>query len=132
MLIGARGLVILVGLFFCLMGGRFVLMPKQAAVQFFLHVDGAAGWSTIRGDLGGAFLTVGIITLLALRRDQYRWLLVPGMFLTVVMAARIVGIAGDGIAPPVLLSLGVEAVLLAMVLAAWSVLRRSAAVGQVP
>ena len=58
-----RIVLLLGGLFYGVMGARFLIDPAAAAEGFALTASGPHGWSTIRGDMA-AFFLVGALGLL--------------------------------------------------------------------
>ena len=60
-----RIVLLLGGIFYGVMGARFLFYPAGAAEGFALSATGPHGWSTIRGDMA-AFFLVGALGLIAL------------------------------------------------------------------
>ena len=83
----ARILVGLVAVFFLVWGLRFYFSPDAMAASFSIAPSGVPGLSTVRGDLGGMFVAVGVLAAAGLRRGSHRLL---------YTAATIIGFAFDG------------------------------------
>jgi ribonuclease Z len=92
-------------------GLTFLLAPGQLTGQFAVLPAGIAGFSTVRGDLGGLFLGMAIFTLIGAIRGSSRWLAVPGAFLGFIVLGRILNLLFDGRSAE-----GVQAVILELVL----------------
>ena len=122
----ARLLAGAVALLFIATGLRFMLAPADMSMQFFVRADGAAGLSTLRGDLGGAFVGLGTLVLIGLRRGYQELLLAVVLVLVAIIVGRLIGYVVDGVELEAVRSAVVEVVLIAMLLAARSLLRRAA------
>ncbi len=61
MTILVRTLIGLIALFFIASGSALLLHTRIMAAEFAIAPNGVAGLSTIRGDLGGAFLAIGLL-----------------------------------------------------------------------
>ena len=122
----ARLLAGAVALLFIAMGLRFMLAPADMSMQFFVRADGAAGLSTLRGDLGGAFVGLGTLVLIGLRRGYQELLLAVVLVLVAIIVGRLIGYVVDGVELEAVRSAVMEVVLIAMLLAARSLLRRAA------
>ena len=92
----ARILVGLVAAFFFVWGLRFYFSPDEMAAEFFIAASGATGLSTVRGDLGGLFVGVGLLAGAGLRRGSYRLLYTAATVIGAVAFGRFVGFAFDG------------------------------------
>ncbi len=92
----ARILVGLVAAFFFVWGLRFYFSPDEMAAEFFIAASGATGLSTVRGDLGGLFVGVGLLAAAGLRRGSYRLLYTAATVIGAVAFGRFVGFAFDG------------------------------------
>lgn len=91
-----RIVVGLIGLFFLVFGLRFVFTPMDMAAEFLLTPDGIGGLSTVRGDLGGAFIAVAVFTALGLRPGGAHWLYAAATVNVTIAVARVVGFLVDG------------------------------------
>ena len=101
----------LIGLLTLLMGLTFLLAPARLPGQFAVLPAGIAGFSTVRGDLGGLFIGMAIFTLIGAIRASSRWLAVPTVFLGFIVLGRILNLLFDGRSAE-----GVQAVILELVL----------------
>src|ERR1035437_8836874 len=79
--------------------------------QFAVLASGYAGFSPVRGDLGGLFIGMAIFTLIGAIRASSRWLAVPSVFLGFIVLGRILNLLFDGRSAE-----GVQAVILELVL----------------
>jgi uncharacterized protein DUF4345 len=112
-----RVLVGLVALFFVVFGLRFVLTPEaMAGGDFAILPVGVPGLATVRGDLGGAFLAVGIFAILGLVNRARTWLYAAAIVVGTIAACRIVGFALDGLNRVTLTPFVVEVVMVAILL----------------
>jgi hypothetical protein len=92
----ARLLVGLVALFFVAWGLRFYFLPQSMAAEFFVTPLDAGGLSTVRGDLGGLFIAVGVFAALGLRSGYARRLWTAATIVGAVAFGRLIGFATDG------------------------------------
>ena len=120
----ARLLAGLVALFFLVWGLRCYFTPDAMAIEFGVAASGVAGLSTMRGDLGGAFVGIGALIAFGLRSGASRWLYGPAGIIGAVMLGRIVGFAADGLVPNSVVAFAVEAVFVAVLLGAARALGR--------
>ena len=98
-------------------GAAFAFAPEKAAVDFAIATTSVAGMGTLRADLGGTFLVLGVFTLLGVRPGKAQWLLVPLAFMGAFLVLRLFHLAIDGISPGGMRSTAVEVVLLGLL--AW-------------
>jgi hypothetical protein len=96
MKVAARILVGLVALFFVVWGLRFYFMPSAMAGEFLIAPTDAGGWSTLRGDLGGLFIAVGVFAALGLRPGYARRLWTAATIVGAVAFGRLIGFVADG------------------------------------
>lgn len=108
----------LVALFNLVIGLGFLLAPLRLAARFAVAPLGLQGMATLRADFPAMFLTGAVFSLIAARRVDPRPLLVPMALLVMALAGRMVSIALDGMGPATLPPMVVEAVMLAVVVAA--------------
>ncbi len=92
----ARILVGLVAVFFLVWGLRFYFSPDAMAASFSIAPSGVPGLSTVRGDLGGMFVAVGVLAAAGLRRGSHRLLYTAATIIGAVAFGRFVGFAFDG------------------------------------
>ena len=93
----ARILVGLVAAFFLVWGMRFFFTPDAIAMEFAIAPSGAPGLSTVRGDLGGLFVAVGVFATMGLRRGSYRSLYTAATIIAAIAFGRILGFVFDGV-----------------------------------
>ncbi len=92
----ARILVGLVAAFFLVWGLRFYFSPDSMAAEFSIAPSGIPGVSTVRGDLGGLFIAVGLLAASGLRRGSHRLLYSAATIVGAVAFGRVVGFAFEG------------------------------------
>ena len=86
----------LVALLFVVMGVQFVLDPLAGAEQVSVEALGPAGLNTIRGDLGGLFLSSAILLIIGIVRAEAPWLLAVAVLMIVIATGRAIGFVVDG------------------------------------
>ena len=86
----------LVALLFLSMGLNALFDPMGAALQFGVEPQGSLGLSTLRGDLGGMFLTCTVLLGLGVWKAQGHWLVAVAILMGLIAAGRIVGFMIDG------------------------------------
>jgi hypothetical protein len=79
------------------LGAAFVLAPQLVAADFAVAATGVAGLGTLRADLGGCFVALGLFTLVGLRPGQARWLAVPLAFIGAFLVLRLLHLGLDGV-----------------------------------
>jgi hypothetical protein len=104
----------LIAAFFIVFGLRFMLTPDAMAAEFFITPAGIAGLSTVRADLGGAFLGVGACVVLGLFPRATRWLHAAALIIAVIAIGRLVGFVADGATRSAITALIVEVVFVVM------------------
>jgi len=102
-----------VGLFFLALGLMFLFLPGSQTAQFALLPSGNAGLSTMRGDMAGLFLGMGLFSLLGAIRGSLRFLAIPASFLGFIILGRLFNLMLDGRS-----STGEQSVLIEIALAA--------------
>ncbi|HEY6599707.1 MAG TPA: DUF4345 family protein [Pseudomonadales bacterium] len=127
MMLIARILAGLVGLFFVVWGLRFYFAPEALAAEFAITPLGVAGLSTIRGDLGGAFVAIGGLIAFGLQSNAPRWLYTAALILGAVALGRAIGFVADGTVPSTVVPFVVELVFIAVLLAAARLIGRQPA-----
>jgi putative intracellular protease/amidase len=110
---------------FLLVGVALGLMPLLAAPGFAVTASGIAGLGTLRADLGGCFVGLGVFTLAGLRPGHAGWLAVPLAFVGAFLGLRLLHLGFDGVSEAGVRSTVVEAVLVALLLAGRRVLARA-------
>ena len=93
-LIGLSAFVLAIGV-----GARFLLMPEATGAEMGLAIGSPLGGSTLRGDIGGAFVGLGLATVLGLVRQQPRYLEVVAICIAGVAVGRGLSLVIDGFDP---------------------------------
>jgi hypothetical protein len=91
-----RILTLLVGAFFALQGGNWLLNPTGAAQGLGMPLLDGLGRSTQVGDFAAFFLAIGATTLLGARPGHAKLLRVPAGMLGAAAVARCVAFAAHG------------------------------------
>jgi len=86
----------LIALLFLVMGINFVLDPVAGAAQVGVEPLGVDGLNTIRGDLGGLFLSCAILLILGLWRSEGAWFIAVAVLMLVIASGRLIGFVVDG------------------------------------
>lgn len=105
---GLRVAVVLIGVSMLLGAAGFMFSPDAMEAQFSVVASGVDGMGTLRGDLGGLFLTLAIFTLYGSRPGKSAWLAVPVVFMLAVLFGRTVHILIDGLSQPAIRSTVIE------------------------
>ncbi len=115
-----RLLVTLVGLFSVMMALRFWFDMTPVLAQFGVDPQGLVGRATVRADIGGMFMGMGFMALMAAWRENRAW--ATGMLVMVLSAitGRLLSVLLDGTAPAIWPPIGVEVVMIAILLFARS------------
>ena len=121
----ARILAGLVALFFVVWGMRFYFTPDAMAPEFSIVPLGVAGLSTIRGDLGGAFIAIGVLIALGLQASSPRWLYAAAGIIGAVALGRLIGFVADGTVPNSVVPFVAEVVFIVVLLAAARLIGRT-------
>jgi len=103
-----RTLIGLVALFYIAWALRFFFTPETMAAEFAISPSGTTGLSTIRGDLGGAFLAIGLFAALGMRRGARHWLYAAAALIGSIALGRTIGIIFDGVTQSVLIPFSTE------------------------
>jgi hypothetical protein len=105
---GLRIAVVLIGLSMLLGAVGFMFSPEAMEAQFSVVASRVDGLGTLRGDLGGLFLTLAVFTLHGSRPGKSAWLAVPVVFMLAVLFGRSVHILVDGLSEPAIRSTVIE------------------------
>jgi len=100
--------VALYALLFAALALGFWAAPEVAAQRLHLEAVGAAGLSTLRGDLGGLFLALAGLCAVGLLRRQRLLLLAAAAVLAGIVAGRLIGFLLAGVSAEVFGPLAVE------------------------
>lgn len=115
-------LVFLFGLFDLFMGLNFLLNPAETALGFGLSANGVQGLSTLRADFTAFFGVVAACMMIGAWRRNADLLLVPVAVMGVAVLVRGVSLVLDGPYPGWQVPMTVEALHVALLVAAWRVL----------
>ncbi len=122
------------GVFFVVLGLTFLLAPGSEFDRFALLPSGNAGLSTLRGDMGGLFLGMGLFALLGAIRGAARFLAIPATILSFIIFGRLLNLMFDGRSTTGLQSMAIEfliAVVLCLTIASVANGRSSGTLGKI-
>jgi len=108
----------LVALLLAFLGVRWMFVPQGIAAEMGITLAGPLAFNTVRGDLGGMFIAGTILCVLALRSGEGRWLQAVALVIGCVATGRFIGLLVDGFATMAAISIVVEVVMVATLLAA--------------
>jgi hypothetical protein len=89
-------------------GSALAFAPLKIAHDFAVAATGVAGLGTLRADLGGCFIALGLFTLAGVRPGHARWLTVPLAFIAAFLLLRLLHLGLDGVSEGGLRSTVVE------------------------
>ncbi len=117
-------LIFLAGMFDLFMAVSFLLNPATTASGgvFGIAPIGVAGLSTIRGDMTSFFGVGAVCMMVGAWRRNADLLLVPALLFGTTLAGRAVNLAVVGAYPGWVMPMAVEALHVALMLAAWRLL----------
>ncbi len=92
----------------------FIFNPAAMEADFAVRALETHGMGTLRGDLGGTFLTLAIFTFHGSRPGSAAWLAVPLVFMLTVLFGRVVHIVLDGLTDPAIRSTMIELIAVAI------------------
>ncbi len=87
--------VVGLGVYFLVIGSVCMLMPQPMAEQFSISTIEVHGLSTVRGDLGGLFLGLAIMSFLGVKRPMM--LYAASILLGAIALGRVFGFILDGV-----------------------------------
>ena len=96
MKIALKIVVGVISLLLLFLGLGAVIEPSVSATQFGLTPNGIVGLSTLRSDIGGMFVTGGVLLALGLVRGQTLWFLAVALLMGFIALGRLVGFVVDG------------------------------------
>ncbi|MCZ6643726.1 MAG: DUF4345 family protein [Gammaproteobacteria bacterium] len=96
MKIALKIVVGIIALLLFFLGLGAVIEPTVSATQFGLTPNDIVGLSTLRSDLGGMFITGGVLLVLGIVRGQTLWFLAVALLMGLIALGRLVGFAVDG------------------------------------
>lgn len=120
-------LVGLIALLTAFMGLNAMFNPADAAAQFAVTPEGIVGLSTLRGDLGGMFVTSTVLLALGLWRGQTAFFLAVAILMGLIAFGRLVGFTMDGVEQTVVVPFVLELIFVAVLVAAHYKLKPDAA-----
>lgn len=91
-----KALVTVFGVLFAALGLGFWLAPERLAQRFDLQALGVAGLSTLRADMGGAFLTLAVLCLAGAWMKRRGLLLAAAAVLSLIVVGRVLAFAISG------------------------------------
>jgi hypothetical protein len=97
-------------------GLRWMLAPESAGAEFGIVLNGPLALNQVRGDMGGVFLGLGVITALGLVQNDPRLLHGSAIAIGGVILGRLIGIVLDGFVAMSAISIAIEAILLTSLL----------------
>ncbi len=108
----------LIALLMAFMGLNVMLNAADAAQQFGVTPEGIAGLSTLRGDIGGMFVTSTVLLALGLWRGQTTYFLAVAILMGLIALGRLIGFAMDGVTQAVVVPFVFELVFVVVLVAA--------------
>ena len=96
MQIAIKVVVGLMALLFLFMGVNLMFDPVGGAPGFSLTPLGADGLNTIRGDLGGMFVTAAVLLVLGIIQQKAQWFYAGAILMGVIAFGRLIGFVVDG------------------------------------
>jgi len=118
-------LVALISLLFVVLWLRWMLQPEVMAGEWALAATGPAGINNLRGDIGGLFLTAAVFCGLWLARGNAAWLRAAAVAMCCVIVGRITGLLVEGFNQASLVAAVLEAIFVAVFLAAASASKKA-------
>lgn len=115
-------LIFLFGLFDLMIGLSFLLNPAETALGFGVSANGLQGLSTLRADFTSFFGVVAVCMMIGAWRRNGDLLLVPAAVMGIAVTVRGLSLAIDGTYPGWHVPMVVEALHVALLVAAWRVL----------
>ena len=112
------------GILFILIGLAFLIHPAEMGALFFIEAQGSQGLATIRADLTAFFVVGGLFAALGAWRQDAQALNVPLLLLAIALFGRTVSLVFDGRGPEAIQPMVVEAVFIALIVAAQRVFAR--------
>lgn len=111
-------LIVVAGLFDLLLGIGFLIQPQSTGATFFLRPDGAGGLAVLRADMTAFFVVAAVWMIWGAWKRNGDLLLVPAVLFGIAFLGRLVSAAVDGTYPQFWLPMSVEAIHVALLLAA--------------
>lgn len=108
----------IIALMLGMLGARWMFMPLGVAGEMGITLGGPLAYNTVRGDLGGMFIAGAILCVQGIRNGEGHWLQAIALVVGCVAVGRTVGLFADGFTGMALVSILVEVVMVAVLLAA--------------
>lgn len=118
-LVGLCGLMLVAG------AAGFMFQPTGMLENFAIQVTRVDGWGTLRADLGGPFLGIGVFAFMGILPGKSHWQLVPVVFMITFLIGRTLHLAMDGVTQPAIMSFAIEAIMLIVLEGSRRVLSKS-------
>ncbi len=118
--VGLIAVLLLIG------GVSAVIDPSSAATSMGVTPEGILGLSTLRGDIGGMFVTGTVLLVLGIVRGQTLWFLAVAVLMGMIALGRLVGFVVDGVESSVLTPFVFEVVFVVLLVFAHRQLREDA------
>ena len=97
MQIAIKVVVGLIALLLLFMGVNLMFIdPAGAAAGFNVTPLGADGLNTLRGDLGGMFVSGGVLLVLGIIQQKAQWFYAAAILMGLIALGRLVGFVVDG------------------------------------
>lgn len=107
---------------FVIIGVRAMIDPQSIITQFELGRQGVTGTSAIRADMGGFFIGSGLAALVGLVPGKRQWLLGAAVMVALAFTGRAIGLMSDGMTANIAQSMIIEAISIALLVAAFAIL----------
>lgn len=117
-----RLLVAAISALFLIIGVRAMLDPQSIITQFELGRQGVTGTSAIRADMGGFFVGTALAALIGLFPGKRQWLLGAAGMVALAFTGRAIGLLSDGLTANIAQSMIIEAITIALLVAAFGIL----------
>jgi len=111
-------LVALIAIPLLIGGAKAMFDPTGLVERLAVQPAGIAGLSTIRGGIGGLLMGSGAMIVVGLVRKNTEWFLAVAVLMAVATLGRVVGLGLDGVVPAAIKPTVIEAVIVAVMLAA--------------
>ncbi|MXO65089.1 DUF4345 family protein [Altericroceibacterium endophyticum] len=111
-------LIMIIGIFDCMLGIGFLILPMETARSFGLAAAHNGGLSTMRADMTAFFLVAGITMIWGAWKRSGTVLLVPAALFLIALFGRLVSLFADGPYDGFLMPMVIEAITVAIVLMA--------------
>lgn len=107
---------------FLIIGVRALLDPQSIITQFELGRQGVTGTSAIRADMGAFFIGTALAAIVGLLPGMRQWLLGAAAMVALAFTGRAIGLLSDGLTANIAQSMIIEAISIALLVAAFAIL----------